>query len=150
MSFLGRKICIVKIGHILPLRYRRVLTLFQIWAISCLTTITRTSQRIACRIVVIGPVRSGCKLRNELKVAQSISIYASLFCCVFGIFASVSMEIPNHNFLVCHRSVDLCVVHNKRLESRRQGGMVSLQNQGTRSTGCFEKMKGKTGSSSPK
>lgn len=116
VSFLGRKICIGKIGHILPLRYRRVLTLFQMWAIACLdlrTTITRTPQQIACRIVVIGPVRSGCKLRNELKVAQSISIYASLFCCVFGIFASVSMEIPNHNFLVCHHSVDLCVVHNK-------------------------------------
>ena len=60
VSFLGRKICIVKIGHILPLRYRRVLTLFQIWAIACLTTITRTPQRIACRILVIGPVRSGC------------------------------------------------------------------------------------------
>ena len=103
---------IVEMGHRPPLRYSRVLTLFHIWPFACLdlrTTITRIPQRIACRIFVIEPVRSGCKLRNELRVAQLISIYASLFCCVFGTFASLSMEIPNHYpFLGSDIVVSIC------------------------------------------
>ena len=56
---------VVKTGHILPLRYRRVLILFHIWTIACWdlwTTITGALQVIPCRIIVIWPVGSGCKL----------------------------------------------------------------------------------------